>query len=182
MLEAGLTNDDQATRWYAFSAITYLNRPEIADIILRGLENDYHGIRYTAVSAARSLAEHPDLRDRCVEGLKKILRKERENWNTSISAAWALADLGLPVPGRIFAEALKKDRLDHRLCARALGILKCREAMQLLIDRFECADTWNSHEFNEALKAITGQKLGRHPGPWREWLESNRAYLPVQWT
>ena len=182
MLEAGLTNEDESTRWYAFSAITYLNRPEIADIVLRGLEDDYHGIRYTAVSGARSLAEQPDLRDRCVEGLKKILRRERESWHNSIAAAWALADLGLPVPGRIFAQALKDDRLDHRLCARALKILKCREAVQLLIDRFECADTWNSHEFNEALEAISGLTLGRHPGPWREWLEAHRPSLPAQWT
>ena len=182
MLEAGLANDDESTRWTAFSAIADLNRPEIADIVLRGLEDDYHGIRYTAVSAARSLAEYPELRDRCIEGLTKILRRKRESWHTMIAAAWALADLGLPVPGRVFADALKDDRLDHRMCARALQILKCREAVQLLIMRFECADTWNSHEFNEALEAATGQKLGRHPGPWREWFEANRASLPEQWT
>lgn len=181
-MEAGLKNEDETTRWYAFSAITYLNRREIADIVLRGLEDDQHSIRYTAIFAAKSLAEHPDLRDRTVEGLKKILRRERESWHNAIAAAWALADLGLPIQGRRFAHALNDDRLDHRLCARALGRLKCLEAVRLLIDRFECADTWNSHEFSEALEVITGQKLGRHPGPWREWFDAHKASLPEQWT
>ena len=182
MLEAGFQNDDRATRWYAFSAISNLNRHETFDLVLRGLEDADYGIRYSAVCAIKSLARHADLRDRAIEALKKMLLKERESWDNALAAAWILVDLGFPIIPQRFTEALKKDGLDHRVCALALEKLKCKEAVGILIDAFEVADTCNAWEFCRALQAITGQDLGHHPAPWREWFEANRASLPAQWT
>jgi HEAT repeat protein len=182
VLEAGLRNDDRDTRWHAFSAIADLNRRETFDLLLRGLKDADHWIRHTAVFAVKSMAVHPDYRDRAVAALVEMLHKERDSWNNALVAAWTLVDLGIEIDPRRFTDALKKERLDHRVCALALEKLKCKEAVGLLLDGFELADTWNAWEFSKALTAITGQDLGHHPAPWREWLEAHRAALPPQWT
>ena len=182
MLEAGLRNDDRLTRWHAFSAITCLYRRETFDLLLRGLADADYAIRHSAVYAVKEMAKHADLRDRAIEALKDLVRKERESWDNALAAGWALSELGLPVKPQFFTDTLKRDGLDHRLCAIALGKLKCREAVGLLLDGFERADTWNALEFSRALQAITGQDLGPDPWPWREWLEAHRAELPPQWT
>ena len=182
MLEAGFQNEDRATRWYAFSAISNLNRRETFDLVLRGLAHADYGIRHSAVYAIKSLARNADLLDRAIEGLKEMFRKERQSWDNRLAAAWALADLGVPINPLVFIHALKNDGVDHRVCALALEKLKPKEAVEILLDAFELADTWNAWEFCGALQAITGQDLGRHPAPWREWFEANRASLPAQWT
>lgn len=182
MLEAGLKSDDYATRWTAFSAIGSLGRIETFDLLLAGLAHADHGIRHSAVFSVKTMAERHDRRDQAVAALKEMLVKERASWDNAIAAAWALTELGVPINPRRFADALKQDGLDHRFCARALGEMKCREAVTLLLERFELSDTRNAWEFSGALHAITGEKLGRHPGPWREWLEAHRASLPPQWT
>lgn len=134
-----------------------------------------HGVaspdKWTRVAVAKSIAlanapEHTDL-------VCRILSKD-DAWEARAEAAVALDKLKAAEGIPLLIQSLKDpDNLVRRESAQALGALKAREAVPALIDVLEHdSGTRFAEVSNASLQAITGQKLGSDPGPWRSYWSS----------
>jgi len=93
----------------------------------------------------------------------------------AIPAIEALGELRLPESLAALEKPLQAKEWPIR-CAtiRALGKLKTKEAIDLLVDRMSKEEGRLLAECGDALRAATGKGLGYAPGSWKEWWGASR--------
>jgi HEAT repeat protein len=92
-----------------------------------------------------------------------------------IPALEALGEMDVPEGLAAFEKALKARDWPVRVTAvRALGRVKRKESIDLLVERLDKEEGRMLSELVDVLRALTGKPFGYAPGQWKEWWTLNR--------
>jgi HEAT repeat protein len=111
------------------------------------------------------------------EATRALLAKLAAHYKPAIAipALEALGEVAAPADLPVFEKALKAKEWPARVTAvRALGRMKSKEAIDLLLERLDKEEGRVLGELVDALRALTGKPFGFAPGQWREWWARER--------
>jgi HEAT repeat protein len=98
----------------------------------------------------------------------------------AIPALEALGELHPPDSLAVFDKALKAKDWPVRVAAiRGLFKLRCKESIDLLVDRIDKEEGRMLAEIVDALRGLTGRPFGYAPGQWKEWWTKAREEFTV---
>ena len=125
----------------------------------------------SALAAIRLLAGFPSKES--IELLTKLAEKGKGA--VEIGAIDALGQSGSPDAFPVLKKALKHKEWAVRAAAiRGLGLIKTKEAVDLLIEQLGKEDGRLVGDVVSALGKLTGNSLGAEPGPWKTWWKVQR--------
>ena len=164
-LIAALDDDLWRVRAMAARSLGSFEDPRSFDALMKALKDEFPNVR---ARAAEALAEMND--PRAIEPLMAALKDKNSyvRWHV-VDALKELAGPRAVEP--LIATLSDEDHITRRRSIYALGELKDARAVKPLIDLLEDEDHVIRMDAREALRNITGMKLGEDPKKWREWME-----------
>jgi hypothetical protein len=143
------------------------------------LDSNDSDVRYLALLTAGSL-HYPELVDGVMRGLFDVEPDISSAARAAASGFKGLLkfDAGIPDLRR---ELIARDPMNRSLAARALGVLRDRDAVSGLIDLVDDADELCAQAAVESLREITRQNFGPDRDAWNRWWEVSQGRRRIEW-